>query len=168
MSESTTIGVKMAKANAADLDGAHELAAILDNLDRGYYPARDGDEDAPTYFDHEDVEHLQHLCDRLLEIARKSSLFRVAGGLATLLSDHNAVVDPAADCIELHPRLTAALADAERWRFWVAAAIEEDSARRAAIVAQPFPSDVEGFNAALDNAMEAFNRERAAGVASDG
>ena len=66
-------------------------------------------------------------------------------------------------------RLTAALTDAERWRFWVAAAIEDDSSarhRRAAVYAQPFPNDVEGFNAAMDNAMEAFKRECAAeGVA---
>lgn len=111
MSEGKTIGIRMAKATREDLDGAHELAGILESLERGYYPARETDEDPPTFFDHEDVEHLQYLVDRLLAIARKSSLFRVAGGLETLLSDNNAVVDPVADCIELHPRIKSALAN---------------------------------------------------------
>ena len=168
MAESTTHSVRMAKANAADLDGAYELANILEALERGYYPARETDEDPPTVFDHEDVEHLQYLVDRLLGIARRTSLFRVAGGLATLLSDANAVVDPADDCIALHPRLKAALAAEKRWNFWIAAATEEDGARRAALVAQPFPQDAAGFEAAFDAAMVLYDQRHPAEASSDG
>jgi hypothetical protein len=103
------MGMRMAKASREDLDAAYELSNILEALDRGYYPARDLREDSPAFFDSDNIEHLQDLHERLLAIARKSSLFRVVGGLETLLSAGNAVVDPESDCIELHPRIKAAL-----------------------------------------------------------
>lgn len=111
MSESKTIGVRMAKASAQDLDAAFALAGILESLGRGYYPAAGEAEcqDVPTHFDSDNMEHLQHLHEKLLDIERNGSLFRVAGGLATLLSEANAIIDPDDDCIALHPRIRAAI-----------------------------------------------------------
>lgn len=108
MGESKKIGVRMAKANAKDMEAAFEMAGLLEAMERGFYPAREGDEDAPTHFESDDIRHVQFLLDRLDEIARKGSLFRVVGGLDTLLSPNNAVVDPDDDCIALHPRFTQA------------------------------------------------------------
>lgn len=101
--------VRMAKANDADMEAAYELCGVLDSLGRGHYPARAGDEDAPTYFDSYDRDHLQYLYERLIGIEAKGSLFRVVGGLSTLLDPKNAVVDPDDNRIELHPRLRRAL-----------------------------------------------------------
>ena len=104
MGEGKKIGVRMAKANEKDMNAAFELAGLLEALERGFYPAREGDENAPMHFDETNREHLEYLHDRLTEIASKGSLFRVVGGLDTLLNPNNAVVDPDDDCIALHPR----------------------------------------------------------------
>lgn len=104
-----SFSIRMAKANDADMDAAYELSGVLDSLGRGYYPAREGDEDAPIWFDSGDRDHLQYLHERLTAIEAKGSLFRVVGGLSTLLNPANAIVDPNDDCIALHPRLRRAL-----------------------------------------------------------
>lgn len=107
VAESRTFSVRMAKATQQDIDAAFELSSILDALDRGYYPSRETDEDPPTYFDSDDRDHLQYLHERLTDIASRGSLFRVVGGLSTLLAPENAIVDPDDDCIALHPRFSA-------------------------------------------------------------
>lgn len=99
-----TIAIRMAKATSEDLDAAFELADILTAIERGFYPAREGEKDPPTYFDIDDREHLQYLHARLVQLATRGSLFRVAAGLETLLHPSNAIVDPDDDCIALHPR----------------------------------------------------------------
>jgi len=109
MADSTSIELTIAKATPADLSGALELASILDNLDRGYYPSRESDEDAPLYFDDDNVEHLQYLYQRIRDIAERASLFRVAFGMACLLDEKNALVDPAVDHLAIHPRIKDAL-----------------------------------------------------------
>lgn len=108
----TTHGVRMAKASDADLNAAYDLAGFCESVQRGYYPATSSDVDHPLWLDGEDIDHLKHVHKRLVEILNRGSLFRVVGGLATLLSESNAIVDPDADCLELHPRIKEALAPA--------------------------------------------------------
>lgn len=100
-----SIGVRMAKASDRDIEAALELSNLMDAIGRGYYPASPGDDDAPLNFDSDDIEHLRHLHARIKAIADAGSLFRVVGGLAVLLNPQNAIVDPDADHIALHPRL---------------------------------------------------------------
>lgn len=109
--ESKAVGLLMAKASKDDLDMALDLAALMDNLGRGYYPVdklADGDE-APTFFDSEDREHLTHLHDLLLAIENRGSLHRVVMGMGVLIYPKNAIVDPELDHLELHPRLKEGL-----------------------------------------------------------
>lgn len=102
--DATLIKVRMAKAERADMDMAFELANLLEALSEGLYPYVDGAEDDPVWFESTNHEHLVFLHLRLLAIASKGSLFRVAGGMDTLLDPDNAIVDPDDDCIALHPR----------------------------------------------------------------
>lgn len=102
--DSKTIPLRMAKASTADIDAAFELAGILDNLGRGYWQGAEG---ASTFFDLDNEAHTRFLAERLLKLERRGSLFRVVGGLATLLNPENAIVDPDDDCIALHPRFRA-------------------------------------------------------------
>lgn len=104
-----TVSVRMAKATDADMDAAYDMANLLSELGKGYYPRRNGDDDAPTFFDSDDREHLEYLHQRILEIEDRGSLFRVVGGMSTLLHAPNQIVDPDSDCIELHPKLRRAL-----------------------------------------------------------
>jgi hypothetical protein len=109
--ESKAVGLLMAKASKDDLDMALDLAALMDNLGRGYYPAEklaDGEE-APTFFDAEDRDHLTHLHDLLLAIEARGSLHRVAMGMGVLIDPKNAIVDPDLDHLALHARLKEGL-----------------------------------------------------------
>lgn len=101
-------GMRMAKADEKDCDAAYELMSILDNLDRGYYPARESDEDAPTFFEADDRDHLQFLHKRLEELMERAPGFIgriVVGYCAVILNPENKIVDPDDDCLSLHPEL---------------------------------------------------------------
>ena len=101
--------IRMAKATMTDIDGAMDLCGIVDAVHRGYYPTiGDQDEDAPTFFDKHDVEHLCHLHSLLQSIAdrREVSLFRVVMGMDTIL--RNDILDPDDDCLAIHPKFAAA------------------------------------------------------------
>lgn len=133
MGESQTVGVRMAKATAADLDAAYELSNLLEQLQRGNYPATDDSEDGPRYFDVDNTDHQQFLHRRLLEIERRGSLFRVVGGLDALLAAENAIVDPDVSHLAMHPRLVHALtANANRFqqrvRPWILECFGQDIA----------------------------------------
>lgn len=101
--------VRMAKATEKDMDAGYFLMNVLDDLDRGYYPELydERSPDAPTFFDEDDVEHLQHLRGLLSKILDKAPGFmgRIMGGMSCFLNPANAVVDPEADTIEFHPGL---------------------------------------------------------------
>ena len=56
----------------------------------------------------------ESVVQHLLAILRKGSVFRVAFGMAVMLDPRNEVVDPDADCLEMHPKFDAAAKDAER------------------------------------------------------
>lgn len=99
--------MKMAKATARDIEVAGNVMSILTQIDRNDYPANDGDENVPDYFDPEEFTHLRHFYDLI-----KSSLDsapnwygRIIGGMCyVILYDKNEIVDPASDVLELHPR----------------------------------------------------------------
>lgn len=101
--------IRMAKATMTDIDGAMDLCGIVDALDRGYYPVigEQVDEDAPTFFDQHDVEHLRHLHTLLQSIAdrRDVSLFRVVMGMDTIL--RNDIINPDVDHLAIHPKFAA-------------------------------------------------------------
>jgi len=103
--------VRMAKASTQDIDAAYELARLLEDIQRGYFPA-DGDDESNKTFDEDKFDDLSALHERLQRISGKGSLFRVVGGLDTLLNPKNNIVDPDEDCLTLHPLLKAALANA--------------------------------------------------------
>jgi hypothetical protein len=46
---------------------------------------------------------------KILEAARKGSLFRVVFGMAVVLDPRNELLDPDADTIERHPKIVEAL-----------------------------------------------------------
>lgn len=117
--------MKMAKANEADLNMAMELCNALDALTNKWSPTMP--EGAATDCDDEEVEHFNidnnDQCRRALEyliaLADRASLMRVVWGCAVMLDPANALVDPKADTIELHPGLR----DAKEQRDKLLAAI---------------------------------------------
>lgn len=111
--------MKVARADAKDLDAGMMLLGLLDTVSRGYYPSdTDDEDDGPLHFDSEDPEHLAQLWKRLEKCFDAAPGFqgRVIFGAATLMDPRNSVIDPEADCLELHPTLMAAMNDAERYR----------------------------------------------------
>ncbi len=101
--------MRVAKPTVQDLDAAADLAALLGDLSRGYYPWDDDDEDAPKYFDPDDQEHLRRLHDSLRALLKRAPGFplRVALGMSAVCWDRNAILDPTDDCMTLHPDLFA-------------------------------------------------------------
>lgn len=114
--------MKMAKASEKDIKVAGDVMAILDQIDRGDYPFEEGDENVPDYFEPDNYNHLRHFYDLI-----KSSLDnapnwhgRVIGGMCyVILWDKNEIVNPEADVLELHPKITKALTDAKRYDYVV-------------------------------------------------
>lgn len=101
--------MKMAKASERDIDAAGKALALLDTVSSGYYPAREGEDDAPLMFDEDDPEHLRRLWDELKATldAAPGWQGRVIGGMCyVILYDKNQIVDPDADTLEPHPTLT--------------------------------------------------------------
>lgn len=110
--------MKMAKASEHDMEAAAVLAGLLTDVDSGYFPRLPDpdaapDENAPIWFDPDDAEHLRIFYDRIKQVLDRSPgcLGRVIFGFHTLM--HNDVVDPDDDCLALHPRIVAALAQQE-------------------------------------------------------
>lgn len=108
--------MKMAKASEEDIEMTLELCRSLEDLEKGYLPAAlSGDEELPIWYDED--EDGDRVVQHLLAILRKGSVFRVAFGMAVMLDPRNEVVDPDADCLEMHPKFDAAAKDAERYRL---------------------------------------------------
>lgn len=106
--------MKMAKANPADIEAAGDAMVVLNDVSDGYYPARNDEEDAPTFFDPDDFDHLRKFYDLMSATLENSRGWpgRVIGGMCfVVLNDQNQIVDPDADTLEHHPR-TAACIDA--------------------------------------------------------
>lgn len=108
--------MKMAKPSERDIDAAGDLMSILNDIDRGYYPERGAKEDAPTWFDEDDPEHLRAFYDAVKATLDKGPGYpgRVIGGMCyVIMWDKNEIVDPNSDTIDLHPKLVKALELAE-------------------------------------------------------
>lgn len=108
--------MKMAKASEADLEMAMELANALEALSSRWgatmpekiaKPQRDDDE--AEGFSLDDDEQCRRVCEYLILMTRRASLFRVVFGMTVLLDPRNKIVDPHADTLEHHPDVVAAL-----------------------------------------------------------
>lgn len=51
--------MKMVKPTPKDIDAAGDAMSVLSDISSGYYPSRLGEDNAPTFFDEEDPEHLR-------------------------------------------------------------------------------------------------------------
>jgi len=109
-------GIKMAKASEKDLAAALDIAGILEDIDKGYFPrdpSKDGDAETndPTFFDEDDPQHLVEFFKRLKWCldAAPGGVFRVAFGMTVLLDPRNELVDPDLDHLAMHPRLIKAV-----------------------------------------------------------
>ncbi|MFM0226101.1 hypothetical protein [Paraburkholderia dipogonis] len=112
-----TMTMKMALASAEDMEVAYDLLGLLDNVERDYYPADESDDDAPTFIDVDDSEHLRHVYGRLKAIIDRrgsGALHRVVGGFSTVRYEKNQILDLTQDVVVMHPRLTAALEAVEK------------------------------------------------------
>ncbi|MBT9493891.1 MAG: hypothetical protein IV107_16450 [Paucibacter sp.] len=102
--------MKMTKASEKDIDAAGNAMSVLNDISSGYCPARDGEDDAPTFFDPDDKAHLRKFYDLMNATLDAAPGWpgRVIGGMCyVILFDKNEIVDPAADTLEIHPRFAA-------------------------------------------------------------
>ncbi len=103
----------MARATEADVQAALDITRIIGEIEKGYMPDLDGEEDdaeGVTFFDRDDPEQCQRVLGAILNAADKGSIFRVVFGMTVVLDPKNELLDPDADTIEMHPKIIAALA----------------------------------------------------------
>ena len=109
--------MKMAKASEKDIDAAGDLLSILDTIDKrfgGPWPTCEGPENIDEaikgndgVFDEEDIDHLRGLYNSLAKLLREAPGFHlrvICGMCYVVLFEENQIVDPADDCLALHPR----------------------------------------------------------------
>ena len=131
--------MKMAKPTDHDINLALDIARIVEDLEQRYRPALVfGEEDQELWLDMESIDELQAVVEKIREIAARGSIFRVVLGMAVAIDPKNAVFDPDADTLELHPILLDALRDAKRYRHFRAFAPER---LLAMLESQGSPSD---------------------------
>lgn len=132
----------MAKATPKDIGAAGDAMSVLQDISSGYYPKRDGDDCDDFHFDPEDPAHLRKFYDLINATLDTSPGWpgRVIGGMCyVILYSQNRIVDPAADCLELHPRFGDLLTTAKAVAFsngFDAALPDKLEALRAAIAKQ--------------------------------
>jgi hypothetical protein len=117
--------MKMGKPSEKDIDAAGQAMGVLNTISSGYYPSCSGDggEDAPTFFDPDDPKHLRLFYDLMSQTLDEAPGWptRVIGGMCyVVLFDENQIVDPDADCLELHPRFAAVAKELEELKRLVA------------------------------------------------
>ncbi|VWB69797.1 hypothetical protein BLA6863_03270 [Burkholderia lata] len=105
--------MKMARASKADLDAALDVSNVIEQLEKGWMPYAD-DSDKLERFDRYDAKLCQRALAAILDAASTGNLFRVTFGMTVVLDQRNELLDPAADTLELHPKLVAALDGASR------------------------------------------------------
>lgn len=108
--------MKMARASETDLKVALDVSRIIEDLECGYLPPESEDADQ-DYFNEDNAEHCQRAIKAILRAAERGSIFRVTFGMAVILDPRNEILNPNADTLDLHPRIAAALVDAERYRW---------------------------------------------------
>lgn len=102
---------QVAMPTGADMEAAHEILAIINNISRGYYP---GDRDTYTAaqlpFSPANPDHLRALYDKLKASIDKApaGLHRVVWGFDMLIQTD--ILDATTTTVELHPRIGRALA----------------------------------------------------------
>ena len=98
--------MKMAKASEADISMAMDLANVMDDIERGYFPAKfsDDEEEGIEWIDTHDREQYEKLIDGLKLLLKKGSISRVIWGMAVVCDPENEAIDPVADTIEHHPK----------------------------------------------------------------
>lgn len=106
--------MKMAKASKADMEMALKLCSALEAIDRRFFPEGAEGENECADFDMDDDEHCGTVLRHLYDILQGGSVVRVIWGMYVLMDPDNKLIDPDADCLELHPALQAAQQDAER------------------------------------------------------
>lgn len=102
-----TIGMTMAKATQEEAAAACDVAQMIENLHKGYFPTTADTVDTdPAFFDEDNPEHLRTLYDRLMATTKDhpGGLFRVAFGYGVILS--NDLLDPSVDHLALNPKYT--------------------------------------------------------------
>lgn len=117
--------MKMAKPSERDLDAAGRLLGLLDTLQATRTMPRAPEVDLQTLVDEDrfDPHNGDHACAALHElhsILRESPGFatRVIGGMAYVICwEANAILDPSATVLELHPDLRAGKALLEQQRM---------------------------------------------------
>lgn len=110
--------MKMAKASNDDINLSMEVAQIVEDLEKGYRPYRVfGEDDGGLLLDMDSIDDLRAVVEKLGEIARRGSMFRVVFGMATALDPRNEVFDPAEDTLALHPKFKALAMEAARYRL---------------------------------------------------
>ena len=107
--------MKMARASEDDREMAIKLCSALEAIGRDFWPegAHCQSED-PESFDLWNDAHCGRALRHLMDILSGGSIGRVVWGMEVLLDPRNEVTDPNEPCLELHPRLMAALQDAKR------------------------------------------------------
>lgn len=98
--------MKMAKASEADLRMAMDVANVLDDIDRGFFPYKFQDEESEygERIDTDDRDQYERLIDGLQRLLVQGSIFRVIFGMAVVCDPANECIDPDADSIEHHPK----------------------------------------------------------------
>jgi hypothetical protein len=99
--------MKMAKATELDIAAAGDAMSVLNDISSGYYPSRDDNDYAPTFFDADNRNHLRKFYDLMKATLNAAPGWpgRVIGGMCyVILYDKNEIVDPEANVLELHPK----------------------------------------------------------------
>ena len=98
--------MKMAKASEADLRMAMDLANVLDDIERGYFPSKfsDDEDDGIEWIDTRNREQYERLVYSLKLLLNQGSISRVIWGMAVVCDPDNEAIDPDADTIEHHPK----------------------------------------------------------------
>ncbi|PIG07816.1 hypothetical protein [Comamonas sp. 26] len=129
--------MRMAKPSKRDIEAAGDLLSLLNDLSRGYYPWERHEEDGPSYFDLDDRKHLRRLYDSLETLLDSAPGFpmRVIGGMCYVICwDKNQILDPADDCLELHPDLREGLKLLQAQRADFLPKLEREAKARVAAV----------------------------------
>ena len=103
-----------AKASEEDLQCADQIVYTLEAIERGHLPDEMCVLELGESFDIEKPADCQKVVRHLLEVASKGSIGRAVMGMRELFDPRNALLAPDSGVLELHPRLSQAMHDAEQ------------------------------------------------------
>ncbi len=111
--------MKMAKASPEDLDMAMDLISVLDDIERGFFPAAFSPPESEHLVSNDTAETWQYeiLIANLRRLLNRGSIGRVIMGMAVVCDPANECIDPDADTIEHHP-MRQQLEAAALWSLW--------------------------------------------------